>query len=799
MSDIRPPVTFCGLIRESQHVEVPMIQRDYAQGRASEKDLRNDFLGALHDALLLPVGDLRLPLNLDFVYGSLETGATVRFLPLDGQQRLTTLFLLHWYLSWRDDQLTDFTARFRDGKHSRFTYRVRPSSTEFFDSLLRFAPADSPDDVPSVRRMLEDQPWFFLHWRLDPTIQGVLTTLDDIHGRFRATEGLYARLVDDEHPAITFHLLPLEHFGLSDDLYIKMNARGKPLTAFETFKARFEELLKELFPDGTRRIGDMDFPVPAFFERRMDTRWTDFFWNQGPGIFDNAALNLVWALIRVSLDPASPRFAVDTIALGNRSLTASFTVFHDRNWLTTRFADYWMDLLEAWSAGGGDLAAQLPDASYFDEAKFLQRAIETPWLLTYLELVQFAAFVSYLTHHRAAIQRDELHQWMRVIRNLAANSDIERPDEFGRSLAGLRRLVPEGNRILERLADGEIDVSGFSPQQVREEALKARLILAHDGWRTRIETAESHAYFSGQIEFLLAFSGVTEQMEGLPGDWSQELHAALQASFDEYLAKTQVTFGPSGVLPDSAIMETHRWKRALLTVGDYLPSSGNNYSFLTNPQAYWDSWKRFLRGGPSTKRQYLKTLWDRIDVNTDIGAQLEEIIASATGLEPWRAAIVGHPEVFDYCKQQEIRREAGEEIYLLSKQQMSGYHAELFSYVLNSELTAAGPHALAPLHVQPYESVYGSGTEPHVLLVFTRVEHLVRFLIYSENGQFRLYVNCDDVTALPEVEAALTSEAKLVQEGGWLTRSVPRADIHEVLRRIAQSLAELPQPPSGHA
>lgn len=33
-------------------------------------------------------------INLDFIYGNLD-GDT--FLPLDGQQRLTTLFLLHWY------------------------------------------------------------------------------------------------------------------------------------------------------------------------------------------------------------------------------------------------------------------------------------------------------------------------------------------------------------------------------------------------------------------------------------------------------------------------------------------------------------------------------------------------------------------------------------------------------------------------------------------------------------------------------------------------------------------------------
>lgn len=653
--------------------------------------------------------------------------------------------------------------------------------------------------MPSVSGLLEDQSWFFLHWRLDPTIQGLLTMLDAIHGRFRTSEGLYARLVDKDNPAITFHLLPLEHFGLSDDLYIKMNARGKPLTAFETFKARFEELLKELFPTGTRRIGDAAFPVPTFFERRMDTQWTDFFWNHGHETFDDAVLNLIWALIRISLDPAKPRFATDTTALGNRSLGAGFTVFHDRGWLTACFADHLMDLLEAWSAGGGGLALQLPDARYFDEAACFKRAIEAPSALTYLELVQFSAFVAYLTHYRNAISKGELQQWMRVIRNLAANSDIERPEEYGRSLAGLQQLVPDGKRILERFAEGEIDVSGFSPYQVREEELKAKLIMANEGWRKRIEGAEGHAYFSGQIGFLFDFCGVTEQAEKLPTQWDEVVHANLQTTFDGYFAKAQITFSSSGLAASKLAAGQHLWKRALLAVGDYLPSSGGNSSFLTNPQGNWDSWKRFLRDSTSGRRQYLKILWDRIDPNADIEPQLEHVIATAAELEPWRAAIVRHPEVISYCGQQEIHRYGDAEIYLLSKKQMSGYHAELFSYVLYLELNDDGAKPLAPLRLQSYEPVYGRDSEPVVLLAFDRSKRRVHFTVESTKGQFCIRAACTELAEVPEVEVILCDEAKFVKADGRLTRTGPREEIHDVLQQVSQTLANLPNPTPNHA
>jgi len=373
-------VTFRGLFNRHVIVKIPIIQRDYAQGRDSEREIRDSFLSALYGALSLPAGDERLPLNLDFIYGTMEDGNDKSFLPLDGQQRLTTLFLLHWYLAWRDEQLPQFRNLLWNGKHSRFSYQVRPSGTEFFDALVKKFKLDSETgDVLSVRRLIEDQPWFFRYWRLDPTIQSALTMLDAIHERFCETTGLYARLVDEAHPVITFQLLQLEHFGLTDDLYIKMNARGKPLTVFETFKARFEEHLKTLYPTEHRQIDGGNVSVPMFFAMRMDTRWTYFFWSQKDkesDTFDDAAINLLRAIVRVSLDPDSPSFAQDTMELRSRYFEVSFTSFHEPGWLTRTFADRLICLLEAWSSGGSGFTRQLPSDRYFDELKVFQ-AMET--------------------------------------------------------------------------------------------------------------------------------------------------------------------------------------------------------------------------------------------------------------------------------------------------------------------------------------------------------------------------------------------------------------------------------------
>ena len=68
-------------------LRVPRIQRSYAQGRESELDIREKFLGDIFSSL-----NSGTSLEMSFVYGSFGSGV---FDVLDGQQRLTTLFLVH--------------------------------------------------------------------------------------------------------------------------------------------------------------------------------------------------------------------------------------------------------------------------------------------------------------------------------------------------------------------------------------------------------------------------------------------------------------------------------------------------------------------------------------------------------------------------------------------------------------------------------------------------------------------------------------------------------------------------------
>lgn len=510
MSEFGQQIIFTQLLDRHGCVQVPMIQRDYAQGRESEVDVLNTFLDALQEALYRQPDDPTLPLNLDFVYGSVEGQEITRFQPLDGQQRLTTLFLLHWYLAWRDDCTKEFLDILVSNGESRFSYAVRQSATEFYDKLVRFQPQGNPESYRFVSTLITDQPWYYSYWRLDPTIQSCLRVIDAIHKRFNSSSGLYARLTDTENPAISFQLLDLENFGLSDDLYIKINARGKPLTHFETFKARYEQVLSEQFDGETTSLDGQSITVADFFSRRIDTTWADFFWryrNTETNLFDQAVINFFRLVILLSRETESEKYLDDIRMLRDKWEKSSFSLFQRSGWLDRNFYNLLVLLLETWSEGGSDFGTQLPDKRYFDEISLFSKAIEGPTRLQSTEIVQFVGYVIFLQEHSSSLNQSAFQEWMRIVFNLSNNTVYDRPEEMKRSMAALVKMGPHSDNVIEFFANTERPTEGFYQQQVGEEKLKAELIIADPNWRNLIERAEGHGYFNGQIEFLLDFCG----------------------------------------------------------------------------------------------------------------------------------------------------------------------------------------------------------------------------------------------------------------------------------------------------
>lgn len=730
--------TFSKLIERHDRVEIPVIQRDYAQGRVDQHIVRDDFLKSLYSALCLPKEDSTLPLDLDFVYGSVVNGS---FQPLDGQQRLTTLFLLHWYLAWVDGCSEDFRSRIVTSGRSRFSYEVRPSSRDFIDAFANYVPDIAAKKCQDIEGMITDQPWYFRSWRFDPTIRAALSMLDRMHEVFQKTSGLYARLIDETTPAITFQLLDLEQFDLSDDLYIKMNARGKPLTPFETFKARFERHLENQFKDAMPDICN-GTPIADFFSRRIDTRWSDFFWpfrDKKTSTFDDAMMNLLRTVIMVTRDPEAAATSADLADLRSTARASSYTWFHDRGWLDQEMILALITLLDRWSAGSETFRCYLPDTRHLDEQAFFQDLLTKPTSFTFQQLAQLAGYTQFLVHSTGEIDSTAFDAWMRVVSNLAINTDYNRPEDLRRSFAGLRDLTPWMNDILNHLASSEGDVRGFSREQVAEERIKARLIGFGDGWPERLDRAERHSYFRGQIGFLLRCCGlkldeVDSELERLTTATANEL----VEPFDHYFACASQMFDDLVKHPTGL---GRLWERALLTVGDFLPDVGRNRSLLTISSDEAWGWKRLLRNAATGGRpsRILQSLWDRLEGLGSYAADLVDIIETASELDPWREAILATPSVYSYGSYRMMRFTDEGGIYLLKKTQMNGRHVELFTYCLRESLASElKPYGFL---VSDYEST--STDDPPGLRCTSdyRGTDITFYLtLYQAPGQYQFYL-----------------------------------------------------------
>lgn len=689
-------------------IEIPIIQRDYAQGRESAKSIRNALVGVLHKIITRNEN-----MDLDFVYGGL-TGRNNDFLiPLDGQQRLTTLFLLHWYLATKENKTKEFQDFMLYVEDSNFTYATRASAREFCNALVKceidFNTLLEADGGDRLSKTLKDKPWYFESWDNDPTIKAMLNMLDTIDENFKNTQDLFDRLLNKEKPVITFQFLNFETLGLTDDLYIKMNARGKQLTDFENFKAKFEQFIKKQNNRCTSyglTFGDMSQQVHAhkYFSHKIDTDWANLFWNYRnfrTNTFDYEIMNFFRFIITnhyalTGKDEGKNENLRQLTGKTGLNNNHTYSQYEELGCLNQDLVENLISTLDLLAMGDTKIQTYLKNTFYFDEEEVFKSALTNN--ASYTDKLRFYAMYNYLIQFQSP---EGLADWMRVIYNLTENFIYNRPEEYVRSIMSIKKLLPHGKDILAYLVDTNNKIEGFTTIQIYEERLKANLILKSEEWRKVILDIEQHAFFTGQIGFILEFSGIVKYYQNHQNyNWNEQADSEYIEEFKNYSSKAGGLFK---LIKESSAAIDFLWERAVLTKGYYLiGATSGRYNLLSSRQAKNNimrdySWKRLLRlslsdleqskkGLLAKKRGYVKAVFD--DVIFDVGKlkeSLQEICDAALKnrqLKAWQMFFVRDKYPIEYCQQGFIRFDPEYDIQLLGQSQLNHYHAELRSYAL---------------------------------------------------------------------------------------------------------------------
>jgi Protein of unknown function DUF262 len=549
-------------------------------------------------------------------------------IPLDGQQRLTTLFLIHWYIALKENKLTDEIKAVL----SKFTYETRVSSEDFCKKLVA-ENIDYNSINGKISYTITDSKWYFLSWELDPTVSAMLNMLDTIHNKFKdIEEPLFEKL--DKEINITFQFLPLEQFKLTDELYIKMNARGKPLTEFENFKANFSQYLKSIEE-----------------KSKLDNEWLDIFWNLEKQVNSDILTeyideNFFNFFKNITLNFYTEKNDIDREFIDNYDLFNTYSEVYQNKEYVNQITKIFDGLI-----GFNDNEDIFKD--------FLSLSINYWERLRFYSLSHF--FIKYGQVNEE--NKDVFANWLRTTKNLINNTLIQSAVNYKDAIRSINELSKNISDIYTYVSSSSGTIKYFSKLQREEEGLKAKLILEDTGWQNLFVKIERHSYFDGQVGFILQYSKNKED------NYDKSL-------FDDYSIKLSKLFSDE-------FSENHDFlfQRALLTKGNYLVHLGQNKSFCIFDEALrtkLDNWRKVFND--EEKKLFLKNLLDNIDKD-NILTDLENIINKHTAND-WRKLIIEHPDNVAYCQYREIRTYSDDEIYLLSKRQMNGRHKEIYSWDL---------------------------------------------------------------------------------------------------------------------
>lgn len=722
-------------LQNNFRIVVPMLQREFAFGRESAVEKRKDFL----DSLFLYLSENKPNRDLDFIYGNIVED---KFIPLDGQQRLTILFLLHWYLSRitenkEERKLFDEVLLNKNG-HSRFTYETRRSSSDFCDALMHHTvefkkllyrkKEENGKEVKyeSIAETIEDSNWFHLTWKQDPTISGMLNMLDSIHEIFKGHGEFFSRLINVDKPIITFLFLELKKYKLTDDLYIKMNSRGKQLTPFENFKARYSEYLeienKKLpkkinleykLNDGTLR----KLPIHNYFSEMIDNKWTNFIWeyrNEGDhGNMDLGQLtdarmsNLIAALISLKyleLNPVSKGEQDEVVkALIKKSNPHSlpFQLLKKENALIIPISIYVFKALDILSDNGKN-PAEILDPSfrfYFNLNDILNKLIIGEEDFTYNDRVMLYAYLGFVMKYG---YDSKINFWMRFIHNVANaenNSRIDSIVNLSNAIKSVAELLDVAPKINKKLCEG-LKVNAFPKFLVEEERIKAMLLYRTDrvNWLESILETERHGYLTGEIGFILYFSGIYDYYNKNKNlNWDSDNNFI--EDFKRYSQAARAIFSNS--YENRVNDKDYVFERAVLSKGNYLPKKNSHHNLLSTSAVSNNvkrdySWKTWLRvdeeeSGNQLQLQLVKDVIDDKEFNViNLSNSLKKIFnRQSTGVQ-WRDFLIDYPGTIEDSTQGFIAFYDGGQLLSgvlpMNSSRLSGYHSEIYTSALYIEL-----------------------------------------------------------------------------------------------------------------
>ena len=560
-SNIKSNTSFWSEISDYK-IQVPYYQRDYAQGRIDNgriDNIRKVFVEEMYGAIM---GFNNKECHLGLVFGSYDENEKV-FIAVDGQQRLTTVFLLHWYVAWRENKLNDYKEKLLN-----FSWDTRSYSSQFVELLFKIRP--SGNVIDSIKTNSN----YFSVWENDPTVKGMLTMLEEIEKQYPNDILLCSQLFSNDCK-IKYDILKLEKDS-DGKTYLKMNSRGRSLTTFELFKSKLLDKYKPNFghkfdnewlsfmikisATSDSQFSDPDIPFMNFINEytylQLKLKSGSDIANNYKEFTDAKVKGELTDVPFISFDKYNGAFEGDCLEYFEKSL----------DWICHNYEN--IKLI--------DNKIRFSDSRFFIDAIIKDNNPNFTHRAKLFAVFKYAELTGY-----DQIDTELYEKWTRVFRNLVANTDID-----GSNIGGICKAINkiDNSDIYGYLSNGG-EISAFTKDQVAEEIAKAKQILygapRSDGksWEEIIIEAENYAFFKGAIRFLFTQKDIGDDFEYFDTKW---------INAQEYFDKDGVKDGKEQFKSNALLM-----KSLLANCDDFGKNIWWHFEFSSDA----DRWKRVLTSG----------------------------------------------------------------------------------------------------------------------------------------------------------------------------------------------------------
>lgn len=434
------PVSLMDIIRKCKIV-IPDFQREYAQGRC---DKHSEFVREmfLNDIFRFLKDESKKKMELDFIYGRINDRN--EFFPFDGQQRLTTLFLVYAELYREKRMNAEFLLE-------NFKYADRPEAEAYCVSCIRSNEDKNESSNPSVKGMQE------MRNAIREKIQGLSLSEKEI----------------EKLNSIVFYI-PSD-ISLSTDIYWKMNSRGKRLTPLERFKSSW-------FGKGEEEQAKSIDAIAVKFFKDNHEKYEDNFMAIISIMFDG------FSMIENKRSGKREKINFYEPDLIPSSAYVAFKALSD---------DGYVKVLEKlFSAMGNEIFdLKIYQNNFVDACPAYTKKPQMNECLGKGRNEKSLLF-SYLLTAGESLSSDQMKDWMRFCANIIWNAS-----EPESALELIFKLHTRANEIISYLAS---DDSGKDSaiSQYAEEITKAQKLLSNEVKKEEIIRAESTAFADGRIDFL---------------------------------------------------------------------------------------------------------------------------------------------------------------------------------------------------------------------------------------------------------------------------------------------------------